>query len=75
MYGVYKSIFSQIGSQILIFLSMTTICRLRGRGGKCVVFATTLIAWTEFNPHYGYVAASLDTKRLYDDYVFLVALN
>ena len=42
--------------------------------GKGVVFTTTLIEWSGFNPHSGLVVASLD-KTLYDDYLCLVASN
>ena len=48
--------------------------RQRGRIGKGVVFTTTLIEWSGFNPHSGHVVASLD-KTLYDDYLCLVASN
>ena len=51
-----------------------TKCRQRGRMGKGVVFTTTLIEWSGFNPHPSHVVASSD-KTLYDDYLFLVALN
>ena len=46
----------------------------RGRMGKGVVFTTTLIEWSGFNPHPGYAVASLG-KTLYDDYLCLVASN
>ena len=50
-------------------------CRRQlGRMGKGVVFATTLIELSGFNPHPGHVVASLD-KTLYDDYLCLVASN
>ena len=49
-------------------------CRQRGQMGKGVVFTTTLIAWSQFNPHPGHVVSSLD-KTLYDDYLCLVASN
>ena len=49
-------------------------CRPRGRDGTGVVFTTTSIAWSGFNPHSGHVVASLD-KTFYDDYLCLVALN
>ena len=48
------------------------VSRQRGRMGKYVVFTTTLIEWSGFNPHPGHVVASLD-KTLYDDYLCLVA--
>ena len=48
--------------------------RQRGRESKGVVFATTLIARSKFNPHPGRVVASLD-KAFYDDYLCMVALN
>ena len=41
--------------------------RQRGRMGKNVVFTTTLIEWSGFNPHPGHAVASLD-KTLYDDW-------
>ena len=47
-------------------------CRQRGRKGKGVVFMTTPIVWSGFNPHSGHVVASLDGV-LYDDYLCLVA--
>ena len=53
------------------FLSFS---RQRGRMSKGVVFTTTLIEWSGFNPHPGHVVASLD-KTLYDDYLCLVASN
>ena len=40
--------------------------------GKGVVFTTTLIAGSEFNPHPGHVVAYLD-KTLRNDYLSLVA--
>jgi len=46
----------------------------RGRESKGVVFTTTLIAWSWFNPHSGHVFSSLH-KTLYDDYLCLVASN
>ena len=49
-------------------------CRQRGRIGKGVVFTTTLIEWSGFNPHPSHAVASLDTT-LYDDYLCLVASN
>ena len=49
-------------------------CRQRGRIGKGVVFTTTLIEWSGFNPHPSHAVASLD-KTLYDDYLCLVASN
>ena len=42
--------------------------------GKGVVFTTTLIARTGFNPQPDHVVASLD-KTLYDDHLRLVVLN
>ena len=48
--------------------------RQRGRMGKGVVFTTTLIEWSGFNPHPGHVVVSLD-KTLYDDYLCSVASN
>ena len=42
-------------------------CRQRVREGKGVVFTTTLIKWSGFNPHPGHVAATLD-ETLCDDY-------
>ena len=42
--------------------------------GKGIVFTTTLIELSGFNPHPGHVVASLD-KTLYDDYLCLVASN
>ena len=48
--------------------------RQRGRMGKGVVFTTTLIEWSGFNPHPGHVVASLD-KTLNDNYLSLVASN
>ena len=39
-----------------------------------VVFTTTLIARSGFDPHPGHVVASLD-KALYDDYLCLVNSN
>ena len=42
--------------------------------GKGVIFTTTLIALSGFNPHPGHVVAFLD-KTLYDDYLCLVASN
>ena len=51
---------------------LCTIGRQRGQMGKGVVFTTTLIKWSGFNPHPGHVVASLD-KTLYDDYLYLVA--
>ena len=42
--------------------------------GKGVVFMTTLIERSGFNPHPGHVVASLD-KTVYDDYLCLVASN
>ena len=42
--------------------------------GKGVVFMTTLIEWSGFNPNPSHVVASLD-KTLYDDYLCLVASN
>ena len=48
--------------------------RQRGRTSKGVVFTTTLIEWSGFNPHPGHVVTSLD-KTLYDDYLCLVASN
>ena len=42
------------------------------RESGSVVFTTTLIAWSGFNPHPGHVVASFD-KTLYDDYLCLVA--
>ena len=50
-----------------------------GREGKGVIFYDNpdRIIWVQpfrFNPHPGYVVASLD-KTLYDDYLYLVALN
>ena len=48
--------------------------RQRSREGKVVVFKTTLIAWSRFNPHPGHVVASLD-KTIYDDYLCLIASN
>ena len=50
------------------------ICQQHGRMGKGVVFTTTLIKWSGFNPHPGHIVASLD-KTLYDDYLCLVASN
>ena len=49
-------------------------CQQRGRKGTGVVFTTTSIAWSEFNPHSGHVVASLD-KTFYADYLCLVASN
>ena len=46
----------------------------RGRMGKGVVFTTTLIEWSGFNPHLSHVVASLD-NTLYDGYLCLVASN
>ena len=48
--------------------------RQRGRDSKGVVFTTTLIARSTFNPYPGHVVASLD-KAFYDDYLCIVALN
>ena len=48
--------------------------RQRGWASKGVVFTTTLIAKSKFNPHSGRVIASLD-KAFYDDYLCMVALN
>ena len=42
----------------------------RGRMSNGVVFTTTLIEWSGFNPHPVHVVASLD-KTLYDDYLLL----
>ena len=42
--------------------------------GKGELFTTTLIEWSEFNPHPGHAVASLD-KTFYDNYLWLVALN
>ena len=57
-----------------ICLYKLILCWQRGRMGKGVVFTTTLIEWSGFNPHPGQVVASLD-KTLYDDYLCLVASN
>ena len=46
----------------------------RGRESTGVVFTTTLIARSKFNPHPGHIDASLD-KVFYDDYVCMVASN
>ena len=48
--------------------------RQRGRESKGVVFTTTLIARSKFNPRPGYVFASLE-KAFYDGYFCLVASN
>ena len=48
--------------------------RQRGRESKGVVFTTTLIARSKFNPHPGHVFASLE-KAFYDDYLCMVASN
>ena len=48
--------------------------RQRGQENKSVVFTTTLIARSKFNPHPGHVIASLD-KAFYDDYLCMVASN
>ena len=48
--------------------------RQRGRKTKDVVFTTTLIARSKFNPHPGHVFASLE-KAFYDDYLCTVASN
>ena len=48
--------------------------RQRGQESKSVVFTTTLIARSTFNPHPGHVVASLD-KAFYDDYLCMVASN
>ena len=45
-----------------------------GRESKGVVFTTTLIARSKFNPHPGHVVASLE-KAFYDDYLYMVASN
>ena len=45
-----------------------------GRESKGVVFTTTLIARSKFNPHPGHVFASLE-KAFYDDYLCMVASN
>ena len=39
--------------------------------GKEVVFTTTLIEWSGFNPHPSHVVVPLD-KTLYDDYLSLL---
>ena len=44
----------------------------RGRDGRDVVFTTTPIAWSGFNPQLGLIVASLD-KMLHNDYLCLVA--
>ena len=44
----------------------------RSREDKNVIF-TTLIAWSEFNPHPGHVVTFLN-KKFYDDYFSLMAL-
>ena len=54
--------------------TISAACRQRGRMGKGVVFTTTLIEWSGFNPHPSHVVASLD-KTLYDDYLCLVVSN
>ena len=48
--------------------------RQRGRESKSVVFTTTLIAISKFNPRPGHVFASLD-KAFYDDSLCMVASN
>ena len=42
--------------------------------GKGVVYKTTLIAWSGFNPQPVRIIVSLD-KTFYDDYLFLAASN
>ena len=42
--------------------------RQRGRESKSVVFTTTLIARSKFNPHPGHVVVSLE-KAFYDYYL------
>ena len=49
-------------------------CWQRGQIGKGVVFTTTLVEWSGFNPDPGHVVASLD-KTLYDHYLCLVTSN
>ena len=49
-------------------------CRQRGRYCKGVVFTTTLIVRSKFNPHPGHVVAFLD-KAFYEDYLRMVASN
>ena len=51
------------------------LIRQRGQMGKGIVFTTTLIEWSGFNPHPGHVVASLMDKTLYNDYLCLVASN
>ena len=48
--------------------------RQRGRKSKGVVFTTSLIARSKFNPDPGHVVASLD-KAFYDDYLCVVSSN
>ena len=48
--------------------------RQRGQENKSVVFTTTLIARSKFNPHPGHVVASLH-QAFYDDYLCMVASN
>ena len=48
--------------------------RQRGRESKGVVFTTTSIARSMFNPHPGHVIASLD-KAFCDNYLCVLASN
>ena len=52
----------------------TSFSRQRDRIGKGVAFMTILLTRSAFNPHPGYVVASLD-KTVCDDYLRLVALK
>ena len=55
--------------------NLSTFSRQCGQMGKGVdVFTTTLIAWSEFNPHPSHVVVPLD-KMLYDDYLCFTASN